>query len=374
MKTVRILHVVSTLNSSAGDISVIMNYYRYINKEKVQFDFLYIRDSDVSYESEIYELGGRIYKIDSPNIKNIVNFRQYIQKYIELNNIHYQVVHFHELLLLSLIAPVLRRNGVKHVIAHSHSATYSYSKIRSIRNHLLCFRLKSFSNHLLACSKVSGEFWFGKKAMRDGHVTVINNAIDYDKFRFNRDLREDVRSQLDLRDRFVIGHVGRFSKEKNHSYLLDVFKEIIKYNSQSVLMLVGDGPLIEKIQAQAESLNISEFVIFLGQRNDVNMLYQAMDVFVFPSILEGLGMAAVEAQASGLPCVIADSITREVEISKAEFLSLNLSPNKWANVILNLDKARDDSTSQFIEKGFSIIEEAENLSLYYERILSRVDV
>ncbi len=372
MNVIRILHIVNSLKKGSGVIGVIMNYYRNIDRNRIQFDFLYYKEVNISYREEIQSLGGYTYKINIPSIKNILNYRKYLNKYIEANNFNYLIVHIHELISLSLIAPILKKHGVKHIIAHSHSAKYSFSPIKSLRNYFMCLKLKQKADRYCACSNASGEFWFGKEFSKKNLVSIINNAIDCDTFRYDSKIRSDVRSELNLGDSFVIGHVGRFSTEKNHMFIIKVFSEIVKVNPNSILILVGEGSMISKIKEKVRLYKLSKYVMFLGQRSDVNRLYQAMDAFIFPSISEGIGMVAIEAQCSGLPCVISDSVTKEVGIINTEFLPLKSSPKIWAEHILKSKGFnRLDNTEKLKENGFCIETESQKLLSYYEGMYNK---
>lgn len=369
MKTIRILQVISSLKCGAGDITVLMNYYRNIDRERIQFDFLYLEEVEKDHKEEIHLLGGNTYKIRKPNITNLTSYRNEMTNYLDKHKLDYRIVHFHELLLFSLIAPVLYKRGTQQIIAHSHSVKYSYSKIKSLRNYIFCIPIRKLTKHYCSCSSASGEFWFGKENVREGKVKIINNAIDCNQFKFNDTIRKEIRKKLAVENKFVIGNVGRFSKEKNQGFLIDIFNELIKTNPNSILMLVGDGSMMNNIKRKVDDLKLSSKVMFLGQRADVNKLYQAMDVFVFPSISEGLGMACIEAQASGLPCVVSDSITKEIEIGKVEFLSLKEQYKEWARVILEIDTLRINMEIKIQNKGFNIKNEAKKLLNYYEELL-----
>lgn len=366
---IRILHIVSSLSLTNGIMNVIMNYYRHIDSKIFQFDFMYFEDTDKSYEGEIYRLGGKVYQVNPPSIRNIFSYHKYLKNYFLESEFDYKIVHFHENVLLSLITPALKAINNAKIIAHGHSVVYSYHPIKSIRNRILVLPMKLMADQYFACSRQAGEFWYGKNNMKSSKVTIIKNAIDVDKFSYNSKFRNEIRDSLGIDREFVLGHVGRFSREKNQEFLIDIFNELINIKPNSILMLVGDGSKISMIKAKVKSLNLEGKVIFMGRRSDVNKLYQAMDIFVFPSLSEGLGSVAIEAQASGLKCIISDSVTKEVDIYNTSFLSLEDSPRKWALEILKNKTSRFDIFDKICAKGYCINNEVKNLESYYEGLL-----
>ncbi|MHA6261270.1 glycosyltransferase family 1 protein [Sporosarcina sp. CAU 1771] len=372
MSKVRVLHVVSSLSIGNGITGVIMNYYRNIDRRIIQFDFLYFEDSIESHNNEINSLGGRTFKINSPRINNFVFYKKYLNKYFRDFKFNYKIVHSHELVFLSLISSALRKNNTKHIIAHSHSVAYSYQTLKALRNFVLSLPVKRISDSFCACSKASAKFWFGEEYVSNGRVNLVKNAIETEKFSFNKNDRNEVRKTLGLENSFVIGHVGRLSKEKNQMFLIDVFHEIHKKRPDSRLLLVGDGPMYTEIKSKIQSFNLEDKVTLLGQRSDANKFYQAMDVFVFPSISEGLGMAAIEAQVSGLQCIISNTITKEVDIFNSKFASLKENPKTWAEIILKANNNRENAYQCIEESGYHITKEARNLEIYYKDIIEGI--
>ncbi|WP_018757163.1 glycosyltransferase family 1 protein [Paenibacillus terrigena] len=367
MKPRRILHVVSSLARGSGVMSVIMNIYQNLDKSNVQFDFIFFKDVNDSYENEITSYGGEIYKIPRPSIKGMLTFYSFTSNFFKENSEKYTALQIHEVYLCSILAPVAKRNGIKNIIAHCHNTMYADKFVNSIRNRVLCLPLKRVVDINFACSVAAGEFLFGKKAMRTGKVRVINNAIDCDKYKFDQDTRNNIRNELSINDKFVIGHVGRFNEQKNHTQLLDIFVEIKKIRSNSQLLLVGEGPLKDYIKEKAETLGISKDILFLGQRSDVDRLLQSMDVFIMPSLFEGLPVVGIEAQATGLLCYMSDEVTEEVSISNLYFKSLNVPPHEWANdIIENFNGFQRKNNSLVIKRsGFDIKVEAKKTENYY---------
>ena len=232
--------------------------------------------------------------------------------------------------------------------------------------------MKLYNFHSCACSNFAGEWLFGKHAMNSGRVKVWQNAVDTKRFAYNESKREEMRRQLHVENKFVIGHSGRFMLQKNHKFLIEIFTEIHKRRSDSVLLLTGDGPLMNMFRDRVHELNLDDDVIFAGSVNDMENYYQAMDVFIFPSLYEGLGMSAVEAQISGLPVICSDELPDEAAIcDNIKFLSLKKSASEWADESLRLSEnhSRHDMSSYARDKGFDIKEQAEKMTRWYCELL-----
>lgn len=363
---IRILHVVSTIGVSSGVMSFIMSYYRNINRESIQFDFVYWLDGNVTYAEEIKKLGGRVYIIPKPGLTK--EYKSNIENFFKKNSSEYKILHLHEVYLNNFIPPIARRYGIEHIIAHSHTTRFSDKKINALRNRLLCFPLKRNVNRYFACSVAAGKFLYGEKYFQLGKVKVINNAIDCEKFRYNKETRVKMRKLLGINDKFVMGHVGRFNSQKNHDFLIKVFIEVLKKEPKSILMLIGIGPLEQKIIQKVELENLKDKVLFLGQRNDVQDLFQAMDTFVLPSLYEGLGIVLIEAQATGLSCYTSNVVPVEAKITeKLRFISLKASFKEWAKLILedNNSEERVNEVEKVKRAGFDIKKEAKILESIY---------
>ena len=348
-----------------GVESVVMNYYRYIDRTKIQFDFICDDDStNIPYE-EIEKLGGKVILI--PPYQKVFKYHNKLKKILKEG--HYKIVHSHinTLSVFSLFAA--KCAGVPVRIAHSHSTTNKKEKKKNLLKQLLRPFSKLFATDYMCCSELAGRWLFGDKAYDKGNVYLLNNAIDLDKFKYNETLRKKKRKELGIKDdTLVIGHIGRFVAQKNHDYLIDIFNEIHKKNNNSVLLLAGQGPLMEEIKNKAKELNLDDSVKLLGQRNDANELYQAFDVFLLPSLYEGLPVVGVEAQAAGLLCYLSDDMTKETKVLDiTKFMSLNNTPEEWADNILDDVKKykRIDVSKEMTAKNFNIKEEVKRLEKYY---------
>ena len=268
-----------------GVESVVMNYYRNIDKSKVQFHFICDEDStDIPYD-EIEKLGGKVIVV--PPYQKLFKYQKELYKIFKENN--YKIVHSHINALSVFPLRVAKKAGVPIRIAHSHSTSNKKEWKKNIVKNILRPFSKVYANKFFACTKHAGEWLFGKKIIERKELNVINNAIDLKKFEFNEKIRENLRKEFGIKeDTIVIGHIGRFMKQKNHDFLIDVFNELIKKDENSILILIGQGPLLNDMKQKVRDLKIEDKVKFIGQVTDVEKYYNIMDVFLFPSIYEGL--------------------------------------------------------------------------------------
>lgn len=305
------------------------------------------------------EYGTTVYYIGySKNrlLKQFVCFNK-LKKLIKTNR--YNCVHIHsdvanKLLFFGITAKIC---GVKKIILHSHAAGVdgNHRKIKWIIHHICNRFLKYIGTELVACSDLAAKWMFPNVNQKS--IKIINNGVDLDKFRFDSKTREKIRKEIGLENKYIVGHVGRFAYQKNHKYLIKVFSKVVEKNNKAVLLLIGEGPLESEVRNYVESLNIKNNVIFYGTSDKVNELFQAMDVFILPSHFEGLPIAGVEAQASGLPVILSDQITEETKlIEQVEFLPIvEESITEWADSILKYkDIPRRDTYLELNKKGFSI--------------------
>lgn len=359
MGPIRVLHIVPDLRA-AGVETFIMNMYRHIDREKVQFDFLVHYKTRAFYDDEVEKMGGRIFRIP---VREGMSFPRYL---IELNRFfkkhkEYKIIHGHMDSFGFFYSIIARLNGVKIRISHSHVAATEPTLKGFLKTVLNRFWKFSVSDYF-ACSKKAGCYMYGKNSK----FTVINNAIDLSRFSFNENAAYSIKSELGIEDKYVIGHIGRFEPQKNHIFLLKIFKEILKKKSNAVLVLVSTGGLFEKIQKDAESMGIRDKVLFLGVRKDTERLYQAFDVFVMPSLFEGLPVTGIEAQACGVPCIFSTEVTQEVELlPTTQFMSLSESPSQWAAKVLELTQSkRIEERLPYLEK-YNIKLEVKKLEEWY---------
>ncbi len=357
-----------------GVESVVMNYYRNIDRNKIQFDFICDNDSTNIPYAEIESLGGKVILI--PPYQKVIKYHKELKRVLKEGN--YKIVHSHinTLSVFSLFAA--KCAGVPVRIAHSHSTTNKKEKRKNLMKQLLRPFSKVFATDYMCCSELAGRWLFGDKEYDKGNVYLLNNAIDLDKFRYDETVRREKRKELNIKDdTLVIGHVGRFVEQKNHRFLIDIFNEVHKQNENSILLLVGQGPLMEEIKEKVKSLGIEDCVKFLGQRNDINELYQVMDLFLFPSLYEGLGMVAVEAQVSGLPCVVSTEIPEIAKVTeKITFINLENKIEIWTEIIFKYLKNINRKNINFTDgiKKYDIIKETTKLEKKYLNSYKRNEI
>ncbi len=345
---VRVLHIAPPMNFGGGIENSIMNYYRHVERDIVQFDFLVHTSEEGDFDSEIEAMGGHIFRATHYHIsifKNFIETYKILREHREI-----KIIHIHVSSGIKFLDGVAGRLAGKKVIFHSHSA-YPTKKVL----HRVLTPLFYLTGHrLFACSEVAGKYFFGKRVVGKKRFTVIRNAVDLSQFRFSELAREQIRLGCVLEDKFVIGHVGRFTEEKNHFFLIRVFEEALKEDPRLALLLVGEGPLMESSKKMVSDLGISDNVVFSGKRTDISRLLSAMDVFVMPSDYEGLGMALVEAQASGLRCIASKGVSDEVNVTgNVAFLSVDDFRN-WVTCILSI-KAEGVELSERYEIGELIL-------------------
>lgn len=349
-----------------GVESVIMNYYRHLDHKKIQFDFICDEDSTRIPYDEIKKLGGRVFLV--PEYQKLPQYLKALEDLFRKKQ--YRIVHSNVNTLSVFPLYAAKKAGVPVRISHSHSTSNPKEWKRNIIKNILRPFSKKYATDYFACSELAGRYLFGDKTFDQGKVKIIHNAIDLDKFKFDLEARKKLRKEFGIKDNTtVIGHVGRFVQQKNHTFLVDVFKEYHKKNPDSKLLLIGTGPLEEKIKDKVEKLNLSDFVLFLGQREDTNKLYSVMDVFCLPSLYEGLPVVGIESQSAGLPIIFSNGVTREVIISKnakiVEAQEVKAYIKKIDKIIQGNRQSVEQRTTATISENMSIQKEAIKLEKLY---------
>lgn len=368
---IRVLHILNSLNAG-GMETMIMNYYRAIDKNEIQFDFLVFSEKSF-YDDEVEALGGKIYRI-IPRRKNfIMNYKQ-LDDFFKIH-VEYKIVQIHQ--GINYFAPLIKASkyGVPIRISHSHGMDPKKIKRQGIIFNLYTVpKIKKLATHFVACSDDSAKQIFTKNIYEKNEYLMIRNAIDTERFSSNAEIRNEYRRMLNLCDQFVIGHIGNFTKVKNHLFLINVFSYVVKQKPKSKLILIGEGKLMESIKEKVKELGLENNVLFLGLRKDVDKLIQAFDCFILPSIYEGLPVVAIEAQTAGKNCFLSDSITKDVKITDLiTFLSIRNTPQYWAEKIVdsynNGNKKITNYKGQVIECGYDISVESKKLQEYYIKLL-----
>lgn len=350
----KLLCITSALDTGGAE-TFLMKIYRNLNRSEYQMDFCCMTDKKGFYEDEVNTLGGKIFHI-IPKTENIFKSFFEIRKIVKQYDYNYAIrINEHSLSVIDLIAA--RVGGAENLILRSTNAN-TQNKKRHILHKLFQFLPKIIPNVKIAPSTEAAEYTFGKRQVKKGNVHILNNGIPIEKFLFSEEKREKMRKELDLEDKFVVGHVGRFMTQKNHMYLLEVFKCIKGKIPNAVLILVGDGDLKEKIEKRIEELNLEESVKFLGVRSDIPELFMAMDITIFPSFFEGMPNTIIEAQGTGLECIISDTITKEANITGlVTYMSINDLPEKWAEKCVEIkDKKakRRNTKEKFVNAKYDI--------------------
>ena len=349
-----------------GVESVIMNYYRHLDHSKVQFDFICDEDSTRIPYDEIKKLGGRVFLV--PKYQNLLKYLKALEKLFKENQ--YRIVHSNINTLSVFPLYAAKKAGVPIRISHSHSTSNPKEWKRNLIKNILRPFSKRYSTDYFACSELAGRYLFGNKTFDRGEVKIINNAIDVDKFKFDEMARKKLRKELGIKDgTVVIGHVGRFVQQKNHTFLVDVFNEYHRKKPDSKLLLVGSGPLEDEIKKKVERLGLKDSVLFLGQRDDINKLYSVMDIFCLPSLYEGLPVVGVESQATGLPIIFSNGVSHEAIISKNAKIVPNQETGAYIKKMDEITQENKQRELASINENMSIKNEAPKLEAIYCRPL-----
>ncbi len=349
----RLLCIVGGMNVGGAE-TLLMKIYRDLDKSQYQMDFAVAITGEGAYDQEILSLGGRIFHISPKSAGAIKNFTS-IRDIVRDNGYQYVLrVSQHSLSALELWAAKL--GGAKVRAFRSSNSNTTTGKGVDLLLHKLCrFMPKIFANVRFAPSTEAAEFMFGKGCLEKGRAVLLPNAIRLEQFSYALDQGQGLRRALGLENRFVVGHIGRLNQQKNHGFLLEIFQQICRSREDAVLMLVGKGELEQSIRDRAQELGIADKVILTGVRQDIQACLSAMDVFVFPSLYEGMPNTVIEAQTNGLHCLVSDTITKEANITGlVEYLPLTLPPEEWAQRALAVDTVHRDQSEKFIQNRYNI--------------------
>ena len=364
---IRILHVFGKTNLGGAE-SRTMDLYRHINRDKVQFDFLVHTDENCFFDEEIQELGGQIYRVPRFNLYNIFSYRKAIKAFFKKHH-EFKAVQGHMTSTASIYLPIAKKEGIPITIAHARSAGVDQG-IKGNITRCLRRNLWKKADYLFTCSEIAAISVYGAKAAKELAI-FIPNAIDAEKFAFNEEIRGNLRKELGIEDKFVVGHVGRFHYAKNHEYLIDIFQSLSekKINGQkTVLLLIGEGDAMQAIKDKVKERKLDDKVLFLGNHADIWNYYQVFDYFVFPSRFEGLPGTVVEAQASGLRTVMSDTLTKETVFSDlVHTLSITDKPYVWVDNIVKTSQYNREDTCQLVkDSGFDVKAQAQKMMEFYE--------
>ncbi|WP_285269948.1 glycosyltransferase family 1 protein [Kaistella rhinocerotis] len=367
----RVLQVFTILNRGGAETNI-MNYYRHMDRSKVHFDFLVHREEEAAYEAEIRQLGGQVFRLPPINPLKLHSYKTAVKKFFDQHS-DYDIIHGQNSELGVYIYEEAKRRGIPVIIAHAHNAP-------ALRDYDLKFifreywkrRMRLSITHAFTCGKESAQWLFGRKLA--SRAFLMPNAVDTAQFKYQPSLAERVLKDLGKWNQLKLIHVGRFNKQKNHRFLLEIVAALRIIQPDFHLYLVGEGELLPDITAQIKTLGLENQVTLLGSRNDIPSLIQAMDVFLFPSLYEGLPVSLVEAQASGIQCVISDGIPAEAILvpENVTVVSLKNSASSWAEKIVQLDLSNRNDVSEIIKaKGYDIKENVVQLQNKYLELLEK---
>lgn len=363
---VHVLHVIGRMGAGGAE-SLLMNIYRTIDRTKVQFDFVVHTKEKQFYDDEIGKLGGRIFHTDRFNIINYHRYRKWWDTFFEEHK-EYDVVHGHINSSASIYLSCAKKHGI-YTVVHSHNTKSVEKTARAFAFKIFSYPIRYLADYYFACSRQAGIDRFGARVVNSTRFKVLMNGIDADRFVYSKERRDKVRMEFNINEStLVIGHTGRFSEQKNHRFLIEVFAKIHEKNPDSQLWLIGAGDLQEEIKKVVQEKNIQNSVFFWGITNRVADYLQGMDVFVFPSIYEGLGIALIEAQAAGLPCVVSETIQEEADIGAGliDRVSLSDGYDRWIETILQAAKQERKNTLSFVKKaGYDIGDTARWIETFY---------
>lgn len=363
--TVRVLQVLDFINHNSGVSAVVMNYYMQLSEERVICDFLLYEPAMSDLEEVIIARGSKIYTTGQPNGKRIAVYRKKVEQFFSEHAGEYDIVHVHIANAAFIVLSCAKKNGVSIRIIHSHNARGADGIGKKIRNFVLNKWGICYANRYMACSVAAGAYLFGSRRCSRGWVTILNNAISLDKYRYDAEKRREIRNALGIGEETLLGHVGRFAEQKNHMELLDIFSKLCEQGWNGKLVLLGDGELQNAVEQKAEALNLKDRIIFAGVVTNVNEYMSAMDIFLLPSLFEGLPVVCVEAQAAGLPCLVSTNVTQEIALTdRVKFLD-NVNTLEWCEEIERLSGALPDRTERMGMDAYDIERQARRLEEIY---------
>ena len=363
MKKIKILVIMPTLNKCGGIESFYMNYYKNLSNE-FKIDFITYSNDSMEYKKQILSKGDRLFVFPKCELKNIFAMKNEIKKFF-IQNHDYDIIHCQMANAAYFYFKEAKKYNIKVRIMHSHQCKYADQFLHAIRNIPLMYLGKKFSTNFMACGELAGKFMFKNKSF-----IIMNNAIDTNRFKYNEKIRKKIRDKYNIENKIVIGNIGRFSQQKNQMFLIDVLNNAVKLNKNIILLLIGSGKLKEKLIDKSKRLKLENNIIFVNSTDKIEEFYQAMDIFVLPSIYEGLPVVGIEAQAAGLPCIFSTTITKEVKINKdTVFIPIDNS-ELWASKIIKISENMKNRKLENIDNSqFNIKNETIKLEEYYKKII-----
>ena len=363
---IKIVYVAEALTRNSGVTSVIINLIQNIINDDIKIDLLTYKNGDAEILDDLKQYGMNIFYMPELGVSSFITFKKAINDFFEIHK--YDIVHSHFNQVDTIIFKIAKKYGVKICISHSHNAKLSDSKIKAIRNRILCCNLPKEATIWAACSENAGRCLYGKKFSNSPKKLIIHNGVDCEKYKYNEEARSSIRKEFHIeKNEILIGNIGGFRVQKNQAFLIEVFNELHKRNPKYKLLLVGDGELRVPLEKRVNDLELQNYVIFAGTRTDVNRIMSGLDLFILPSLYEGLPVVGIEAQAAGLNCIFSDSITTEANLTGVSYLSLKSSIETWCLQIENMEIQHDISKNYRVRReGFDVVTECRKLSCFYK--------
>jgi len=333
---IRVLQILDTLNMGSGVASVVLSYYRSIEKiqdsgSRIVFDFMVNEEVEKEIKDELERNGSKVFLMPPLQIKYYWSYKQELRKFFKEHK-EYQIVHGHVPNAAAFYLRAAKKAGVPVRIIHSHNSQGADRVWKQIRNRILSKIGIWYANQYMACGEKAARYLYGKDS---SNVSLLNNVVDTKRFCYKEEVRQKIRAEMDVTEKFVMGHVGRFCYQKNQKFLIRVLAEICKREPDVCLLLIGEGEERKEVERLIEELHLKKAVKLLGVLSNVEDYMQAMDVFLLPSRYEGVPVSILEAQATGLPCVISDGVTREMETEYTDYIELSQTVEKWSDTILH---------------------------------------
>lgn len=365
--SIRVL-VFGMTDNPGGMESCVMNYYRHMDMNKIQFDFLCNWEHMV-YAEEVEAKGSKIFTIPQKS-RDYKAYKRALNSFFRNHAKEYDVFWYNTCTLTNIDYLVYaKKYGIKKRIIHAHNSGNETTVLRGLIHYFNKMRISTYATDFWSCSMDASKYFYGEKQIHSPRHRIINNAIVSEDYKYEPQVRKKIRGKLGLQGKYVIGHVGRFQYQKNHEFLIDIFDAYVRRNSQAHLLLVGQGENENKIKQKVSELHLEDHVTFTGARNDVNQLMQAMDIFVLPSRFEGLGIVLIEAQAAGLKCITSKiKVPYEANITgNVTYIELANNPDEWADAIQKIEQEkceRKNCLTSIIDAGYDISTETEKFELY----------
>ncbi|NLK23554.1 MAG: glycosyltransferase family 1 protein [Clostridiales bacterium] len=376
-KPIRVLHILGK-RPVGGVGTFLKNMNANVDLNRVKFDYLLCAKEPIGeFDTYVMRYGAKVYVLPELKYSNIVVYLKELYYFMRKYATNYDIIHVHVPNIAAFNLYLAKKFDIKIRIIHSHSIKYSDSLLKSMRNFLLQVPIRHFANAYMACSVDSAKFLF-RKEFFNNKVKIINNAISIQDFLYNEDVRKIKRKELGIDNNMVVGQIGSFLPVKNHNFSIKIMQEILKIKKNSVMIFVGDGVLEKEIKEKVKNIGLSDNIKFLGRRDDIRDLLQAMDVMIIPSLFEGIPLVGIEAQVSGLPIVLSDTITEDLKINDSvHYASIKKSPKEWAEIIISAyeqEHSRDNMHEFFKNSGYDIVREAKKLTYTYESYLSSFNI